>query len=271
MDARLDEYKRGVASAFDRRSNSYDASDRFHRWLAERLVELADLRGGQRVLDVATGTGMVAIPAARIVGTEGQVIGVDISEGMVHQARRKVQKEGLNNVEVMEGDAEILDFEAGSFDAVLCSSAMAYMSDIPGALRRWRGWIRDGGIVAFNCLGAESTRTSAVFRDLVKEDCGIEVPDPNEPLDSPEKCRDVLQKSGFGAVEVKTEQAGFTTDDAEAVWEANLRSAFNSEVLKLPPEKLEALEARYRRDVQTLATPDGIEDTIVAQFVLGRK
>ncbi len=74
------------------------------------LVELAQLQKGQTVLDVATGTGIVAIAAANIVGTKGKVVGVDISSGMLSQARRKIEAAGIQNIKLIETDADYLNF-----------------------------------------------------------------------------------------------------------------------------------------------------------------
>ena len=71
-----------VAAYFDRRSATYDTGD-FHPRLAARLIEAAGIKEGQTVLDVATGTGLVAIEAARRVGSSGRVVGLDISPGML--------------------------------------------------------------------------------------------------------------------------------------------------------------------------------------------
>lgn len=77
----LDEYKQQVATFFNHRTN-YDGESNFHPRLANRLLDVAQLHKGQKIL-VATGTGLIAISAAQIVGTEGKVVGVDISTGML--------------------------------------------------------------------------------------------------------------------------------------------------------------------------------------------
>ena len=118
----LTEYKQQVTDFFDSRTN-YDNDFTYRR--AIPLVELAQLQKGQTVLDVATGTGIVAIAAANIVGTEGKVVGVDISPGMLSQARRKIEAAGIQNIELIETDADYLNFGDQSFDAILCSSSIA--------------------------------------------------------------------------------------------------------------------------------------------------
>lgn len=69
------------------RGSAYDSSDTFHQALASQLVHLAKVRSGDIVLDVATGTGMVALPVAHLVGEERRVVGVDISESMLAEVR----------------------------------------------------------------------------------------------------------------------------------------------------------------------------------------
>lgn len=84
---------RAIAESFDARAAAYAFSG-WHRRAAERLVALCALRPGDRVLDAATGTGFAALAAARVVGPEGRVVGVDISPGMLRQARAAVAAAG---------------------------------------------------------------------------------------------------------------------------------------------------------------------------------
>ncbi len=122
MPENLSEYKQRIVTDFNSRSN-YDNQWRIA--LANRLVELANLESGQKVLDIATGTGIAAIASAKIVGNEGKVIGVDISSGMLKQAQSKIDAE-VSTIELIEADADYLNFPDHSFDAILCSSAIVY-------------------------------------------------------------------------------------------------------------------------------------------------
>ena len=99
---KLDKFKREIAAAYDRRQETYDRgkAGNWHYNLACRLVECSDLQAGNRVLDLATGTGMVAIEAAKKVGDSGQVIGVDIASGLLQVAQRKINKVKLNNIKL---------------------------------------------------------------------------------------------------------------------------------------------------------------------------
>ena len=86
----------------------------------DRLVDLAEVAPGKRVLDIATGIGEPALSAAIRIGSAGRVVATDISKQMLDIARTRASAAGLTNVEFLEADAEHLDFPEHSFDAVLC-------------------------------------------------------------------------------------------------------------------------------------------------------
>lgn len=267
--ADINEYKQRVIADFNSRNN-YDQGNNFHPLFANRLIELAELQSGQKILDVATGTGGVAIAAAQIVGSEGKVIGVDISTGMLSQAQRKIEAAGLKNVELQEADADYITFNDNSFDAILCASAIVYLTDIPAALRNWHRFLKPGGLVAFSCF-AETAHTMSVIYRVVAQKYGISLPNPNEPLGIPEKCYKMLHEAGFKDIKVINEQFGNYISDPERLWNINLNSACGNPLLQLSPEKLEQCKAEYLAEVQALATKQGIWNDVTTFFVLGRK
>src|SRR5688500_3407591 len=87
--------------------------------ISERLVELAEVGPGSRVLDVAAGYGEPSLTAARAAGREGKVVATDISAEMLAYGRERAAAAGVDNLEFVESDAVSLNFEAGSFDAAL--------------------------------------------------------------------------------------------------------------------------------------------------------
>ena len=103
------------------------------RPLADALVDLAGVRAGQRVLDVACGTGVVASVAAERVGAEGLVAGVDLNPGMLAVARSTPA--GGAPITWHEAPADALPFPDGSFDIVLCQLGLQFFPDRVGALR----------------------------------------------------------------------------------------------------------------------------------------
>jgi ubiquinone/menaquinone biosynthesis C-methylase UbiE len=101
----------------------------------EMMLDLADIRTGNRVLDVAAGTGDQTLLAARRVGPSGYVLATDISTNMLNSAADAVRRAGLTNVETHVMDAENLDLDADSFDAVICRLGLHTFPDLPKAMR----------------------------------------------------------------------------------------------------------------------------------------
>jgi ubiquinone/menaquinone biosynthesis C-methylase UbiE len=119
----------------------------------KRLLEMAALRPGERVLDIACGTGLITFPAAETVGAQGSVVGTDISDRMIERGRRESARRGLENVTFQRADAESLDFPESSFDAALCSLGLMYVPEPLNALRLVRGLLRPGGRIAVTVWG----------------------------------------------------------------------------------------------------------------------
>ena len=113
------------------------------RPLADALVDLAGVRAGQRVLDVACGTGVVARVAAERVGAAGLVAGVDINPGMLAVARSTPA--GGGPVTWHEAPADALPFPDGSFDVVLCQLGLQFFPDRLAALREMRRVLAPAG------------------------------------------------------------------------------------------------------------------------------
>ncbi|MFW5973208.1 MAG: class I SAM-dependent methyltransferase [Bacteroidota bacterium] len=111
----------------------------------ERLLELADLQPGERVLDIACGTGLVTFPAAERVGHDGAVTAVDLSDSMVAAVEEKSRQNGFGRIEARQMDAESLSFDDASFDVVLCSLGLMYVPDPTAAVREMYRVLAPGG------------------------------------------------------------------------------------------------------------------------------
>jgi SAM-dependent methyltransferase len=127
----------------------YDAAEeRLTAPVSERMLDLAELRPGMRVLDLATGRGEPAIRAAHRVGPTGSVVGVDLSEGLLRMARERAAREGLSNLDLRAVSAESLDgVPTAHFHATLARWGLMYLDSPVAALSAARRAMIPGGVL----------------------------------------------------------------------------------------------------------------------------
>jgi ubiquinone/menaquinone biosynthesis C-methylase UbiE len=113
-----------------------------------RFLEDAGISRGMKVLDVGTGAGDVALLVAELVGREGTVIGIDFNPELIGTARARVSAAGLENVSFVVGDAASVEVDR-DFDAVVGRCVLFFAREPASLVRRLTGFLRDGGIVAF--------------------------------------------------------------------------------------------------------------------------
>src|SRR5436305_4320334 len=128
-------------------------TDRAAAHICERLVQLAGVQPGSRVLDVAAGYGEPALTAARRAGPEGRVVATDISAEMLAFGRERAAAAGLDNVEFVESDAASLDFPQASFDAAVSRWGIIFDPDAEAAAGRIRGFLKPGARMAISSWG----------------------------------------------------------------------------------------------------------------------
>lgn len=144
MDARLQ--KRVQRYGWDKAAAHYERC--WEEQLAPAqvaLLDMAALARGERVLDVACGTGLVTLKAAREVGPGGHVLGTDISEEMISAAGILASTNGIEHVDFARMDAEVLDLEDASFDVALCALGLMYAPDPERAVAEMFRVARPGG------------------------------------------------------------------------------------------------------------------------------
>ncbi|WP_287525280.1 class I SAM-dependent methyltransferase [Okeania sp. SIO2C2] len=196
----LNNYKQEIADLYTRRSDKYDNSD-WHWRIANRLVEYGQVNTGQQILDIATGTGHCAIAAAKLVGSSGKVIGIDIAPGMIAQSQKKANILGLNNLEFLLADAEDIDFPENHFERIFCASAFIWMSDLVKSLLLWRKFLKPGGILGIQAF-AETAFVGGVITQNILKKYGISYL-MSQPTGTVEKCQKLLQKASLELIEIK--------------------------------------------------------------------
>jgi SAM-dependent methyltransferase len=183
------------------------------------LVEIAELQPGASVLDVGGGYGEPSLTAAGVVGPRGRVVCTDISPEMLAVARERAADAGLVNVEFVTRDAEELEFDEESFDAVLSRATLMFLPDVAGTLKRLRGFLKPGGRLAASVWGPQPlVQFSAAFPVVVSE-LGLPSPPPGQPgafaLSDPDRLVELMSKAGFRDVATGTVSVMFETDSPE--------------------------------------------------------
>jgi ubiquinone/menaquinone biosynthesis C-methylase UbiE len=188
--------------------------DRAASAVSERLVELAGVKPGDRVLDVAAGYGEPSIEAAKTTGPEGSVVATDISAEMLAYGRERATAEGLENIEFVESDAISLDYPADSFDAAVSRWGIIFDPDGEGAAERVRGFLRAGGRFAISSWGTpEQVPFLAIPMRTAMQRLDVPPPPPGTPgplsRPTPDALRGLLEGGGFSDVEVEEVQVDF--------------------------------------------------------------
>ncbi len=187
--------------------------------VSARLLELADVRPGAAVLDIATGIGEPAISAARVVGPDGKVVAIDLSPGMLEVARRRAAEAGLHNIEFHEMDAESLALSGDEFDAVLCRWGLMFLPDPSKALVAVRKMLKRGCRFAAAVwdVSEKVPMISLAMKVVMKE---LKLPAPPKDLPTPFSLADagLLKKRFVDAcfVDVETEPVPVITELASA-------------------------------------------------------
>lgn len=111
----------------------------------EKLLEMANLQPGEKLIDIACGTGLVSFPAAEKLGPNGFVLATDISDGMVKICTELANEKKLTNMEFKRMDAEELHVPSEEYDVALCALGLMYVPDPVKALKEMHRVIRPGG------------------------------------------------------------------------------------------------------------------------------
>jgi ubiquinone/menaquinone biosynthesis C-methylase UbiE len=243
--------KQAVAGLFTRTADTYDSVLPFFTHFGEMTVTAAALAPGEHVLDVACGLGASVFPAAKAVGPSGHVTGVDLAPGMIEALQQRIRVGSLTNADAQVMDAEVLEFPAGGFDAVICAFGIMFLPNIPQALSEIRRVLRPNGCAAV-AVWAGATPNLGFLGELSAEFGGVNFesgPGPPPPWNDDAGFSALLEQAGFSSVRVVSEEASFELRDADTWWRWQLSHGARVYWDMMPDEKREAFRgaaiARY--------------------------
>ncbi|MES9942558.1 MAG: methyltransferase domain-containing protein [Candidatus Thiodiazotropha sp. 6PLUC2] len=153
-DIDTDQLKKNLEKTFDDVSTRYD-ENKFFAISANRMAELVPYSESMNILDVSTGTGLVAIEVAR-KHPHARIEAIDLSQGMLKQAEKKAHKEGIDNITFRQCDVESITYDKEMFDAVTCGYALFFYPDMNGSYLSISKTIKPGGTFAFSSFTEEA-------------------------------------------------------------------------------------------------------------------
>lgn len=220
---------------------------------ADTVLDVARLRPGERVLDVACGTGVVTRKAAEQVGVNGRVAGLDLNPAMLAVARTS----GSAGTEWIEANAELIPYPDASFDVITCSLGLQFVENQAVALGEFHRVLADGGRVAISTVGPIpdifETLAQGLARHIAPEAAGFMR--HVFSLHDHDRLRGLLEGSGFGHVSVRSRKLRvLLPPPADFLWQYVHSTPLEAVVGKVSPTVQGALE----RDV-TLAWGEHVE------------
>lgn len=195
-------YKEYTRQTWNASVDSYEpwiqALEPFNETLLEGVAPL----DGQRVLDIATGPGEPALSIAELVGSEGEVLGIDLSDRMIERARQAAKQAQISNAQFELIDAEDMDLEDASFDAAVCRSSLQIFPAPSRALEEVARVLKPGGRFATSVWAAPGERSPALhaiigpmLRHCTPDETGY-IPTPYE-LGGPGTLVEMVENAGL--------------------------------------------------------------------------
>ena len=227
------------------------------RPFADLLMQAAGLQQGERVLDVACGTGLVTRLAAERTG--GTAAGLDMNQGMLAVAKAATP-DGLS-IEWHESSAEAMPLPDESFDVVLCQLSLQLFPDKPAALTEMRRVLTSDGRLALIVPG-KMTRLYEIIAAALETHIGPQASGFFRAvfsLDDPEELRGILEDAGFRDVEVHIAEAELDLPaPAEFLWQYIYATPLAQAMSQMSEEQLGAFEAEVVQEAKGLVQDGGV-------------
>lgn len=223
----------------------------FEPW-SFHLIQRANPQPGERVLDIACGTGIVARNVAPRVGAQGIVIGLDVNPDMISMARAAAERDHVA-IEWYTSPAEQLPFPDDNFDLVLCQFGLMFFTDRHAALKEMHRVLRTGGRVVLSVWqGLDRHPFYQTLHDVSYQHLGKSSVEVVFSLGDSKELHKLLTDSGFQHVEIDPMSitARFPQPEAFLAWEIDVDPAETPALQNLDTEAQKVILAAVRQDIQ---------------------
>lgn len=243
----------------------------------ELMLDLAHLRPGDRVLDIAAGDGYQSVAAALRVGSSGYVMAVDLAPEQVKRATAVAREAGIHHIETKVMDAENLDLPDGSFDAVVCQLGVMFLPDVDRGLREMLRVLTPGGRASLITSTPGGNPESDLVTSIVRGRVGAASPMParrsGPSLGARGVLRQKMEAAGFQAVEAHELAVPLRLPSAEDAVNLvrDLHPTLDEIVAPLTAEEREALWREVNEASAAFVGPDGFESPSRVLVVAGAR
>jgi ubiquinone/menaquinone biosynthesis C-methylase UbiE len=253
---------------WDYSSSHYEAGWQHQLWPAQkRLIEKADLKKSEKILDVSCGTGLVTFPVAETVSPEGSVTGIDLSECMIEKAAEEAKKKGLSNITFKRMDAEELDLSGESFDVALNSLGLMYYPDPVKAIREMYRVVKPEGRAAALVWGRRNKCGWTDIFPIVDRRVESDVCPLFFQLGTGKTLQETFENAGFKDVDSDRFKMKLHFDsDEQAVIAAFLGGAVALAYRKFDEQTKEEAHEEYLESIESFSNGSGYD--IPGEFVI---
>ena len=264
--------KQAVTNNFNLVAAGYDnPAQRYFPMSADRMAEYLKPKPGSRVLDIATGTGMVATAMAQAILPEGRVQGIDLSSKMLDKAFENLTKLGLSNIDLHEMDADQLDFKSNYFDYASCGFGIFFMPDMLTSLKEWRRVLKPNARLIFTTFAASSF--GELMTSFVSQlaEFNVDFDTSKERLTEMAICETYLEQAGYTDIQIHSEQLGYHLVSENDWWEIVMNSGLRGFVTQLDAMQFAQFRAKHLTEIVKLKNDKGIWLDINVIFSTGKK
>lgn len=256
-------YKEWIASVFGRGAHKYSqVGPQFFPYFGQKLVDYSGIQAGATVLDVACGRGACLFPACERVGSYGRVMGIDLSAEMVNETHKEIKRRRIDWAEVIEMDAEHLQFDDGIFDFALCGLALFFFPDFDRALSEIFRVLKPQGVLTVSTFGKDDPRWDG-FGEIIDGYRERLAPAPKidmRQLSKPEDVIEAFGNAGFTNIEVFSENKVIHYRDLNQWWETLWSHGFRTFLERLDEASLDTFKEEAFAWADGLLSEEGLPE-----------